>query len=71
MEIPPELDKVRGTKQELVKDPLLLLIKKQEKHQMFVMKFVSNRGMTFILIGRSAIQQICFLTLIYVYPFIR
>ena len=47
-----------------VKDPLFLLIKKLQKHQMCVMNFVSHRGMAFILIGRSVIQQFCFLTLI-------
>ena len=43
-----------------VKDPLFLQIKKRQKHQMCVMKFVSHREMAFILIGRSVTQQFCF-----------
>ena len=43
-----------------VKDPIFLLIKKNQRHQICVMNFVSLRGMAFILIGRSVIQQFCF-----------
>ena len=35
--------------------------KKQEKHQVCVIDFVSHRGITFILIGRSAIHLVCIL----------
>ena len=52
-----------------VKDSLLLKIKKQEKYQICVMDLFSHRGITLRLIGRSAIQSVCFFDLQLFVPF--
>ena len=52
-----------------VKDSLLLEIKKHEKYQIYVIDFVSHRGITLILFGRSTIQPICLFDVYLFVPF--
>ena len=52
-----------------VKDSLLLKIKKHEKYQICIMDVVSNRGITLILFGRSAIQPVCLFDVYLFVPF--
>ena len=48
----------------LVKDPLLLNIKKHEKHLMYFMNFAIHRGTAFIWLSGLAYSRLAFLLLL-------
>ena len=52
-----------------VKYYLLLKIKKHEKYQICIMDLVSNREITLILFGNSAIQPVCLFDVYLFIPF--
>ena len=58
-----------ATKWYQLKIPLLLNIKKHEKHLICVMFLVMHRGITLILFSRSAIQPVCLFDVYLFVPF--